>query len=50
MNYIKNRLSLKRLNRIVANEYILVVFTTPMEFGPSLKWMIKAYKSLKREY
>lgn len=42
-------LSLKRLNRIVANEYILVIFTEPMEFSPSLSWMLKAYKSLKRE-
>lgn len=44
------RLSLKRLNRIVAQEYVLVVFTSPMEYNPPFGWMIKAYKSLSRRY
>jgi hypothetical protein len=41
---------LKRLNRIVAKEYILVVFTSPLIHSPSLSWMYKAYGSLKRDY
>lgn len=44
-----HRLSLKRLNRIVANEYILVVFTEPMDNSPSIGWMYNAYKTLSRE-
>lgn len=39
----------KRLDSIVAREYIIVFFAAGMKHRPSWKWMMKAYKTLSRE-
>lgn len=39
-----------RLDQFVENDYVVVLFANPLDQRPPWSWLIKAYKSLSREY